>query len=32
MLKLKTLQSIGENEYGNTFFEALHDHFEAQFL
>ena len=34
----RTLQSIGENEYGKTghsnnfyFFEALHDHFEAQF-
>ena len=34
-----TLQSIGENEYGKTchstifyFFEALLDHFEAQFF
>ena len=34
-----TLQSIGENEYGKTghskiftFFEALVDHFEAQFF
>ena len=34
-----TLQSIGENEYDKNgslkdfyFFEALHDHFEAQFF
>ena len=34
-----TPQSTGENEYGKTghskifyFFEALHDHFEAQFV